>query len=93
MVSSTDSVGFWLCLGLLLRPQLTVRTEVDGFTFSPGSVFFANLSWMQQDPAEFPQPQLFSPERHLAAGKFKHSDRLVPYGIGKAAVNKNLGTG
>ena len=40
-------------------------TQMDGFTFPAGSVFFANLSFIMKDPNNFPQPEMFDPARFI----------------------------
>ena len=42
-------------------------TEVEGFKFPAGSKFLVNLSFIMKDPRNFPEPELFNPERFLGA--------------------------
>jgi len=64
--------------------KTTVNTKVEGFSFPTGSIFFANLSFIMNDPKEFEWPELFNPERHIRPdGKFEKNERVVPFGIGK----------
>ena len=50
---------------LSIAHRTLATTEVEGFTFSAGSAFFANLSFIMKDPNNFPRPDLFDPERFL----------------------------
>eukprot|EP00092_Neocalanus_flemingeri_P003772 GFUD01004058.1.p1 GENE.GFUD01004058.1~~GFUD01004058.1.p1 ORF type:complete len:486 (-),score=123.42 GFUD01004058.1:441-1898(-) len=59
-------------------------TEVKDFKFPAGSVFFANLSFIMKDPENFPQPEVFNPERFIGTdGKYEKNEKMIPFGIGK----------
>jgi len=69
---------------LAIAHTTLAATEVEGFKFPAGSKFLVNLSFIMKDPRNFPEPELFNPERFLGAdGKYLKNERLIPFGIGK----------
>jgi len=69
---------------LSVTHRTLAATKADGFTFPSGSVFLANLSFIMNDSKNFPQPELFNPERFLGTdGKYLKNERMIPFGIGK----------
>jgi cytochrome P450 len=47
-------------------PHSTMRTtSVNEFTFPKNSVFFANISFIMNDPKYFENPQVFNPLRFI----------------------------
>ena len=54
---------------LSLAHRTLSPTNVEGFTFPTGSVFFANLTSMMKNSNFFPQPEAFKPERFLYSNK------------------------
>ena len=55
------------------------------YIIPPDTVVLTNAWAVHMDPANFPQPELFKPERFLSEDgtKIKNSDFLIPFGIGK----------
>ena len=48
-----------------LAHKTTARTTVGEYSFPPGAVFFANLSFIMNDKEHFTMPEVFKPERHI----------------------------
>ena len=52
---------------LSLPHYTTAPTTADTFTFPTNSMFFANLSFIMNDPTHFKDPHVFRPERFLSS--------------------------
>jgi hypothetical protein len=64
------------------EPRLVKKpVEIGGVTYPPGVVLMANAYLVHHDPAIYPQPDLFRPERFLEqpAGTYT----LLPFGGGR----------
>jgi cytochrome P450 len=48
-----------------------------------GTVVVPNLYSMMHNPADFPSPRTFQPERHLSDGRFVPHAHVLPFGTGK----------
>jgi len=69
---------------LTLPHYTTAPTTADSFTFPPNSMFFANLSFIMNDPKHFKDPHVFRPERFLSSeGRYVKDDRVMPFSVGK----------
>ena len=56
---------------MTLLHNTTASTRSGGFTFPTGSWFVVNMSSIMMDPENFPEPELFKPERFLGPnGKY-----------------------
>ena len=55
------------------------------YVLPKGTIVFGSLYHVMNDPEHFPDPHRFDPERFLKDGRFRASDRVVPFGIGKRA--------
>ena len=52
---------------LSLPHYTTAPTTADTFNFPTNSMFFANLSFIMNDPTHFKDPHVFRPERFLSS--------------------------
>eukprot|EP00092_Neocalanus_flemingeri_P011092 GFUD01011940.1.p1 GENE.GFUD01011940.1~~GFUD01011940.1.p1 ORF type:complete len:480 (+),score=113.71 GFUD01011940.1:179-1618(+) len=76
---------------MTLLHKTNANTRVEGFTFDSGSWFVVNLSSIMMDPENFPEPEVFNPDRFLGpSGNYEKNERLVPFGIGKRACMGEL---
>ena len=67
-----------------LPHSATKDIEVGEYFIPKGTTIFSSLYHVMNDPQHFPQPSEFKPERFIDEnGKFKHNERVVPFGIGK----------
>jgi cytochrome P450 len=87
------------CVTPFSLPHYTqAPTTVGEFTFPAKSVFFANLSFISNDPDHFGNASDFAPTRFLSADgrwalsqgtvvdtlvRFEHNERLIPFGVGR----------
>ena len=56
----------------------------NGYFFPKGALLLENLCFMMKDPAHFPDPEVFNPNRFLDVdGKFVRNERMVSFGIGQ----------
>ena len=75
----------------LLMPHLAMAdgAEVGGFAVPSGTKVIVNLWAVMRDPAVWPDPEAFVPERFVGAGDadFRGKDRLefMPFGAGRRA--------
>jgi len=75
----------------MLMPHLAMAdgAEVGGFTVPSGTKVIVNLWAVMRDPALWPEPEAFVPERFVGAGgaDFRGKDRLefMPFGGGRRA--------
>ena len=46
-------------------------TELDGYLIKEGSLVQASLLSVMHNPIDFPQPEVFKPERFLVNGQFQ----------------------
>jgi len=75
----------------LLMPHLAMAdgAEVGGFAVPSGTKVIINLWAVMRDPAVWPEPDAFVPERFVGAGDayFRGKDRLefMPFGAGRRA--------
>eukprot|EP00092_Neocalanus_flemingeri_P034518 GFUD01037533.1.p1 GENE.GFUD01037533.1~~GFUD01037533.1.p1 ORF type:complete len:516 (+),score=112.45 GFUD01037533.1:99-1550(+) len=64
--------------------KTTQITTVREFTFPKQSTFFANISFIMNDPKYFQDPHTFDPSRFINSdGRFIKNERVIPFGIGK----------
>ncbi|XP_014670262.1 PREDICTED: cytochrome P450 2C15-like [Priapulus caudatus] len=57
--------------------------EQGGYSIPAGTMLIANLTAILNDPKYFPEPEKFSPERHLDEnGHFVRHEASIPYCIG-----------
>ena len=66
--------------------------NVGEYVIPKGTTIFSSLFHVMNDPHHFPEPYTFKPERFIDEnGKFNHSERVTPFGIGKrACLGQNL---
>ncbi|RLN33159.1 cytochrome P450 76M5-like [Panicum miliaceum] len=75
----------------MLMPHLAMAdgAEVGGFAVPSGTKVIVNLWAVMRDPAVWPEPEAFVPERFAGAGDadFRGKDRLefMPFGAGRRA--------
>jgi len=75
----------------MLMPHLAMAdgAEVGGFPVPSGTKVIVNLWAVMRDPAVWPEPEAFVPERFVGAGDadFRGKDRLefMPFGAGRRA--------
>lgn len=70
-------------LGLFHR--VTDEITVEGVHMKANSMCAFNVYSIHHDPLLFPEPQRFSPERHLKDGQFVPCPYLATFGLGKRA--------
>ena len=64
------------------EPRLVVKPiEIGGVTYEPGVVLFASSYLVQHDPAIYPEPYAFRPERFLERPPGTYT--LIPFGGGR----------
>ncbi|KAL3089473.1 hypothetical protein niasHS_006857 [Heterodera schachtii] len=68
----------------LLR-TCTENVSLDGFFFPSGTMVLPQISITLNDPAHFPEPDRFSPERFIDPlnGTLRRIDAFMPFSIGK----------
>ncbi len=68
------------------EPRLVVRpVEIGGFAYEPGVVLVANAYLLHHDPAVYPEPYEFRPERFLEreGGQAPGTYTWIPFGGGR----------
>jgi len=66
-------------------------TELEGYLIKKGSVVQASLLSVMHNPIDFPQPEIFKPERFLVNGQFQKNPKVCPFSLGlRNCVGKRL---
>ncbi|MGH3384354.1 MAG: cytochrome P450 [Nocardioidaceae bacterium] len=60
--------------------KLTVPTEVGGYLLPAGATVMPGIGLVQSDPAHYPDPERFSPERFI--GEHPATNTWIPFGGG-----------
>ncbi|XP_014679542.1 PREDICTED: cytochrome P450 2D14-like [Priapulus caudatus] len=64
----------------------TADIKLEGYSIPARAMVIANFTAILNDPKYFPEPEMFSPERHLdAEGKFVKIEAVIPFSIGRRA--------
>lgn len=67
-----------------LPHSTTCPTRVGQFSFPEKSMFFANLSFIMNDPQHFDRPNEFNPSRFIGLdGRYVKNENVIPFGVGK----------
>ncbi|XP_014676830.1 PREDICTED: cytochrome P450 2C15-like [Priapulus caudatus] len=66
-------------------PHLTLEeVEFGGYTIPANTPVIANMTAILRDPAHFPNPDIFDPERFLdEEGRFVKNEAMIPFSIGR----------
>lgn len=57
--------------------------EFQGYFIPKDAWIFSNMHYIHHDPKIWGDPEQFRPERFVSDGKYKKSDNLIPFQIGK----------
>ena len=73
-------------------PHLSIQNcDIDQFSVKKGSMLIASLTAVMHDPKNFPEPELFDPERYIVDGKFKKNPLVCPFSVGlRSCLGKRL---
>ena len=64
-------------------PHLCIEnTDLEGYLIKKGSIVIASLTAVMLNPKDFPEPELFKPERFLTDGKFQKNQLVCPFSVG-----------
>ena len=64
-------------------PHLCIQnTDIEGCFIKKGSVVVASLTAVMHNPKNFPEPEVFKPERFFVDGKFHKNPLVCPFSIG-----------
>uniref|UniRef100_A0A1I8GZK7 Cytochrome P450 n=1 Tax=Macrostomum lignano TaxID=282301 RepID=A0A1I8GZK7_9PLAT len=67
--------------------RTTADAELLGYFIPKDTVVFSNIQAVHSDPTNFPDPETFDPDRFIdSAGKFRPSERIIPFSIGKRSM-------
>ena len=78
-----------LCAAPTSVPHLAVKeTEVRGYTVPANTIVLAYINGIHHDPAVWPEPYLFNPDRFLDKGGHfcPPKENFVPFSIGESPV-------
>ncbi len=72
-------------LAPLSLPRLTSQeVALEGYVLPKGTIVFSHIEMMHENPDEFPEPEIFRPERFINPdGSFEFHQQVTPFGIGK----------
>lgn len=77
----------FLCPAPLSTPHMSVKeAEVSGYTVPADTIVLANIREIHHDPAAWPDPYVFNPDRFLDKGGHFCSpkENFLPFSIGKS---------
>ncbi|XP_076819169.1 cytochrome P450 2C28-like [Clavelina lepadiformis] len=61
----------------------TEPAELFGYHIPKGTMVMANIWGVNNDPSEWPNPEVFDPYRHINDNKqFVHSSKIIPFSMG-----------
>ncbi|KAJ8024253.1 Cytochrome P450 4V2 [Holothuria leucospilota] len=67
----------------ILARQLETDMNVCGTTIPKGTSFFIATHWLHRDPKQFPNPEIFDPDRFLLSNsKGRHNFAFLPFSAG-----------
>ena len=68
--------------------RCTETFTLRGYTIPANTLCLSNIYAVHMDPNNFPQPEVFRPERFLSEDgrKIRKSDFLIPFGIGVSSI-------
>ena len=68
--------------------RCTKKFTLRGYTIPANTLCLSNIYAVHMDPNNFPQPEVFRPERFLSEDgrKIRKSDFLIPFGIGVSSI-------
>ena len=58
------------------------NTDIEECFIKKGSIVVASLLAVMHNPQNFPEPEVFKPERFLVDGKFQKNHLVCPFSIG-----------
>jgi len=75
-------------------PHATIKDDIyKGYFIPKGAAIFANIWAMTHNPAIYPDPDVFNPERFITQGRLNNDDQVSAFGFGRrGCVGRHMGS-